>query len=133
LKVPSSISENRKESVHFPRPELTETLKAFRPAGTKAGDWAFLGQVPRVPTFKRGLAAAGIPFGDERGRRVDLQALRTTFGTLLSASGVSPRVAMELMRHSQRSETHDEGLHRRFAAAAHRRRGTVTFVLPSVE
>jgi hypothetical protein len=105
LKVPSSISENRKESVHFPRPELTETLKAFRPAGTKAGDWAFLGQVPRIPTFKRGLAAAGIPFGDERGRRVDLHALRTTFGTLLSASDVSPRVAMELMRHSDLKRT----------------------------
>ena len=100
LKVPSSISKNRKESVHFLRPELTETLKAFRPAEAKAGDWAFRGQVPRVPTFKRDLAAAGIPFEDERGRRVDLHALRTTFGTLLSASGVSPRVAMELMRHS---------------------------------
>jgi integrase len=100
LKVPSSISKNRKESVHFLRPELTETLKAFRPAEAKVGDWAFRGQVPRIPTFKRDLAAAGIPFEDERGRRVDLHALRTTFGTLLSASGVSPRVAMELMRHS---------------------------------
>lgn len=69
-------------------------LKAFRPAEAKAGDWAFRGQVPRVPTFKRDLTAAGIPFEDERGRRVDLHALRTTFGTLLSASGVSPRVAM---------------------------------------
>jgi hypothetical protein len=53
-----------------------------------------------VPTFKRDLAKAGIPFEDERGRRADLHALRTTFGTLLSASGVSPHVAMELMRHS---------------------------------
>jgi integrase len=35
-----------------------------------------------------------------RGRRVDLHALRKTFGTLLAASGVSPQVAMELMRHS---------------------------------
>ena len=100
LKVPSSISKNRKESTHFLRPELTETLTAFRPAHAKSGDWVFRGQVPRVPTFKRDLAKAGIPFEDERGRRVDLHALRTTFGTLLSASGVSPRVAMELMRHS---------------------------------
>ena len=86
--------------MHFLRPELTETLKAFRPAEAKAGDWAFRGQVPHVPTFKRDLAAAGIPFEDERGRRVDLHALRTTFGALLSASGVSPRVTTELMRHS---------------------------------
>jgi integrase len=100
LHVPSSISKNRKASTHFLRPELTETLTRFRPADAKPGDWAFRGNVPRVPTFKRDLAAAGIPFEDERGRRVDLHALRTTYGTLLSASGVSPRVAMELMRHS---------------------------------
>jgi integrase len=100
LHVPSSISKNRKASTHFLRPELTETLTRFRPTEAKPGDWAFRGKVPRVPTFKRDLAAAGIPFEDERGRRVDLHALRTTYGTLLSASGVSPRVAMELMRHS---------------------------------
>ena len=81
-------------------PELTDTLKAFRPTEAKAGNWAFRGHVPRVPTFKRNLGAAGIPFEDERGRRVDLHALRTTCGTLLSASRVSPRAAMELMRHS---------------------------------
>ena len=43
---------------------------------------------------------AGIPHLDKRGRRVDLHALRTTFETMLSAAGVPPRVAMELMRHS---------------------------------
>jgi integrase len=75
LKVPSSISKNRKESTHFLRPELTETLTAFRPVYAKSGDWVFRGQVPRVPTFKRDLAKAGIPFEDERGRRVDLHAL----------------------------------------------------------
>ncbi len=100
LRVPSSLSKNRKESTHFLRPELAETLRSFRPATAKPGDFAFRGLVPRVPTFKRDLEAAGIPFEDERGRRVDIHALRTTFGTMLSASGVSPRVAMELMRHS---------------------------------
>jgi len=86
--------------VHYLRPEVVETLKVFRPTDAKPDRWAFRGFVPRVPTFKRDLAAAGIPFKDERGRRLDLHALRKTFGTLLSASGVSPRVAMELMRHS---------------------------------
>lgn len=100
LRVPSSLSKNRKESTHFLRPELAETLRSFRPATAKPGDFAFRGLVPRVATFKRDLEAAGIPFEDERGRRVDIHALRTTFGTMLSASGVSPRVAMELMRHS---------------------------------
>jgi site-specific recombinase XerD len=46
------------------------------------------------------LELAGIPFEDAQGRRLDLHALRVTFGTNLSVAGVSPRVAMELMRHS---------------------------------
>ena len=100
MNVPSSISKNRKSSVHFLRAELVESLLAFRPADAKPESWAFRGTVPRVPTFKRDLERAKIPFKDSQGRRLDLHALRKTFGTLLSASGVSPRVAMELMRHS---------------------------------
>ena len=48
----------------------------------------------------RDLAAAGIPKIDERGRSVDVHAMRHTFATMLSTSGVSPRVAQEAMRHS---------------------------------
>jgi len=47
-----------------------------------------------------GLAAAGIPKRDERGRTVDLHALRHTFGTHLSKNGVQPRTAQAAMRHS---------------------------------
>ncbi|HEV2330734.1 MAG TPA: hypothetical protein VGY56_18290 [Verrucomicrobiae bacterium] len=46
------------------------------------------------------LKKAGIPFLDERGRRVDYHALRTTFVTRLSINKVHPRLAMELARHS---------------------------------
>ena len=38
---------------------------------------------------------------DERGRTVDVHALRHTFGTLLSKGGVSPRTAQAAMRHSR--------------------------------
>ena len=38
---------------------------------------------------------------DERGRTVDVHALRHTFGTLPSKGGVSPRTAMAAMRHSK--------------------------------
>jgi len=44
--------------------------------------------------------AAGIPKEDERGRTVDLQALRDTFGTHLSKNGVAPRTAQAALRHS---------------------------------
>jgi len=37
---------------------------------------------------------------DEWGRTVDLHSLRHTSGTLLARSGVHPRTAMELVRHS---------------------------------
>ena len=48
----------------------------------------------------RDLKAAGIAKRDERGRTLDVHALRTTFGTLLSKGGVAPRTAQAAMRHS---------------------------------
>jgi integrase len=70
--------------------------------------------VPRdlVRILDRDLVAAGIARRvkahgklkidkrDERGRTVDVHALRHTFGTLLSAAGVAPRTAQAAMRHS---------------------------------
>lgn len=58
--------------------------------------------VPRdfIKIFDRDLAAADITKRDERGRVVDIHALRHTFGTHLSKAGVTPRVAMAAMRHS---------------------------------
>jgi Phage integrase family len=49
----------------------------------------------------RDLATAGIAKKDERGRSLDVHALRTTFGTMLSQAGVSPRTAQAAMRHSR--------------------------------
>lgn len=57
-------------------------------------------KVPRIKTFHRDRKAAEIPKRDDRGRTVDLHALRHTFGTQLSRAGVAPRVAQEAMRHS---------------------------------
>ena len=65
----------------------------------KAGHRVFAGMVPRLPRFRKDLALAGIPFETAEGR-LDLHSLRVTFCTHLSAAGVAPRVAMELMRHS---------------------------------
>jgi hypothetical protein len=51
----------------------------------------------------RDLALAGIPKRDDRGRTLDLHALRTTFGTLLTKGGVFLRTAQAAMRHSDPS------------------------------
>lgn len=53
-----------------------------------------------IKIFDRDLVAADIPKEDERGRTVDLHALRHTFGTHLSKNGVAPRTAQAAMRHS---------------------------------
>ena len=54
-----------------------------------------------VKILNRDLRLAGIPKHDERGRTVDVHALRCTFGTLLSKHGVAPRTAQAAMRHSK--------------------------------
>jgi hypothetical protein len=53
-----------------------------------------------VMILNRDLRLAGIPKRDERGRTLDVHALRHTFGTLLSKGGVAPRTAQAAMRHS---------------------------------
>ena len=66
------------------------------------------GETPRfdVPDklskiMTRDLKAAGTPKKDQRGRTVDVRALRNTFGTMMSKAGVSPRVAQAAMWHSK--------------------------------
>ncbi len=49
--------------------------------------------------LNRDLKAAGISKVDERGRTLDIHALRMTFGTLMSKGGVAPRTAQAAMRH----------------------------------
>jgi integrase len=55
--------------------------------------------------LNRDLTAAGIAKRDDRGRVIDVHAMRTTFGTLLSKGGVSLRTAQAAMRHSDPSLT----------------------------
>ena len=58
--------------------------------------------VPRdfIKIFDRDLAAAGIDKTDAEGCTVDIHCLRHTFATMLSQAGVAPRMAQELLRHS---------------------------------
>ena len=53
-----------------------------------------------VRILDRDLPAADIDKCDERGRTIDVHALRHSFGTLLSKGGVAPRTAQAAMRHS---------------------------------
>jgi len=77
-------------------------LRVGEPLPMRLPPGAPLFDVPEalVKILDRDLKAAGIPKRDDRGRTVDVHALRHTFGTHLSKGGVAPRTAQAAMRHS---------------------------------
>ncbi|MFW6061796.1 MAG: tyrosine-type recombinase/integrase [Planctomycetota bacterium] len=86
------LAEYRRRTLADGRREVPATL----PANARLLD------VPDhlVRILDRDLAAAGIDKTDAHGRTVDVHSLRHTFATMLSQAGVLPRMAQELMRHS---------------------------------
>ena len=100
LRLPAAITKNRKDARLLLRPELAATLRELRPGDFAPFQEVFNEQVPKMETMRRDLSRAGIVYQDEQGRRADMHALRVTFGTNLVLSGAHPRVAQELMRHS---------------------------------
>jgi integrase len=89
---------------------LAEKLARLQQEARKAGAPIPARLPPDTPVFNvptalvkilnRDLRLAGIPKRDDRGRTLDVHALRHTFGTLLSKGGVVPRTAQAAMRHS---------------------------------
>jgi hypothetical protein len=79
-----------------------ETLDAGRPIPARLPPDTPVFTIPRrlERILDRDLRFAGIPKRDDRGRTLDVHALRTTFGTLLSKGGVPLRTAQAAMRHS---------------------------------
>jgi integrase len=89
---------------------LADKLKALQDQARAAGEpipLSLPGDTPlfEVPAgllriFDRDLKMAKIPKTDERGRTLDVHALRTTLSTLMNKAGVAPRTAQAAMRHS---------------------------------
>ena len=77
------------------------TSGAVRGATLPADDLLFDVPDGLLRILERDLRTAGIPKRDDRGRTLDVHALRHTFGSFLSAAGVAPRVAQSAMRHSR--------------------------------
>jgi integrase len=79
---------------------LANDLRKSRPEGSKDSDCVFP-VVPSIGVWKADLEAAGIPYKDDQGRQADFHAgTRKTLCTRLNRSGIAPRVAMQLMRHT---------------------------------
>jgi len=110
--IQAAYAKNRRTDTLPLRHETARALKRFF-ANKAPGERAF-----RVPPnydtadmFRADLEAAGIPYVDESGRRADFHALRHTFITNLARSGVHPKVAQTLARHSTITLTLDRYSH----------------------
>lgn len=99
LELSAADEKNRKGSSLPLREDLAHELNEWA-KNRKPSEKLFNVPTGLIRILDRDLAAAGIPKKDERGRTVDVHALRHTFGTLLSAGGVAPRTAQAAMRHS---------------------------------
>ena len=102
-----NFEKNGEGNIISLRDDLAAELKAWVDDADDNDPESPLFYVPSglLKIFNRDLVAAEIDKIDENGRSVDVHALRHSFGTLLSTSGVAPRIAQEAMRHSDMSLT----------------------------
>lgn len=133
----AGYSKRRRDDVQPLRPDMAALLKDF-----------FTGKMPNVKAFggtckqltkrtsdmiKVDLADAGIPYGDDAGRFADFHSLRHTTGSLLAASGVHPKVAQSIMRHSDINLTMSRYTHTLAGQEAKAVAGLPDLSLPSSE
>ena len=81
------------------RSDVADALRSARPSDALPTEKVF-SSIPKMATFKSDLLKADIPHIDASGRVMDFHGLQYTCGTLLAAAGIAPRVAMEIMRHT---------------------------------
>jgi len=104
VKIRASTTKNGKSADMRLHPELASALRDFKGHEVLDDELVFK-RIPRIERFRRDLIKAGIPFQDTFGRKAVFHSLRHTFGTNLARGGVASRVAMTLMRHSDRRLT----------------------------
>jgi len=98
VKLRAKVTKSRRADALPLRDDTATELRSMK-GEARDGDRVFT-DLPTMDEHRAYLAAAGIDWLDDEGRRADLHAMRHTYGTLLSKAGVSPREAMELMRHT---------------------------------
>ncbi|MHC4133319.1 MAG: tyrosine-type recombinase/integrase, partial [Planctomycetota bacterium] len=99
--VDASYSKNRKEATIPLKSETAQILKEHfnnKLPQTKAFNLPHPCSISRM--FRKDLKAAQIKPEDNGKGKLDFHSCRHTFGTLLAASGVHPKTAQDLMRHS---------------------------------
>jgi integrase len=100
INVRASTTKNHQQAVIALHPDLVSEMHSHvtkLPAGESR---IFARVMPTMKRFKADLTAAGIEFINAKGYRADFHSLRHTLATNLARAGTAPRVAMEIMRHS---------------------------------
>jgi integrase len=110
--VEAAYSKHRRKDVQPLPPDIATLLKAYiagKPKGAPLwpGSWAEDG----AEIVRQDLTAAGIPYLDTEGRVYDFHALRHQFITDMVESGVHPKDAQALARHSTITLTMDRYAH----------------------
>ena len=113
LRVQAAYSKRRRNDAIPLKQDIAELLRGYIPelrhrrnkatlaiGGSDEVLWSGSWTNKAAEMLRRDLEAAGIPYEDGQGRFLDFHALRHTFGTNLAKAGVTPKVAQELMRHS---------------------------------
>ncbi len=110
--VKAAYSKHRRKDIQPLRPELAEMLRAhLADRLPRAPAFNMPRDNERVPMLRADEEAAGIEYRDAEGRYADFHALRHTFLTNLARSGVHPKVAQKLARHSTIRLTMDRYTH----------------------
>ena len=100
FKVRASTTKNGKPATIDLQASLVKELRLIASEGQTASDPVFSKGIPSMYVFKGDLSRAGIALTDAQGRRADFHALRHTLCTNMARAGVSPWIAMRIMRHS---------------------------------
>jgi len=100
IKVKASFSKRKREDILPLRPLMAIELRIYlarkMPASKAFPMWKNGG----FKMLREDIEAAEIPYVDEQGRYADFHSLRHTFLSNLANSGVHPKVAQSLARHS---------------------------------
>lgn len=105
FKLKSSKTKNRQADILPIHRDAVSALRLMREMGkspkrTARNQKVFYRGIPKSPRFRLDLEEAGVGGLDEQDRPLLFKGLRTTCGTFLASQNIQPRVAMELMRHS---------------------------------
>jgi integrase len=101
LRLEAATAKNRREANQPLPAEIVASLAEYldgRPERVRLwpGEW----NERAAEMIRRDLEAAGLAYEDADGRVADFHSLRASYITMLARSGVHPRTAQELARHS---------------------------------